>query len=540
MKTILSLLAVGLSSLSALAQDATVTVLHGVPGLAAPVEVFADGNRLFAFDYGDQRGPLTLAPGSYTLDVRLNGAVILSTNATLNAGDDVSVIAHLDANGGPVLSAFANDDSALTLPASRLTVRHTAQAPAVDIILGQNGQTVATIPNVSNGQEFSTDVAPGVYSAQLNLAGTSSVAFGPVDVVVENGNGYGIFAVGDASAPNFTLLQQSLPLAPRVTVVHGIPALGAPVTVAANTAPLFTFDFRETRGPLVIDSGNYTFDVILNGNVALTGNYTLGRFDDVTVVAHLDTMGAPQLTPFFNDTSENAPGEARVTVRHLADAPAVDLIVSDQGVAIATVPGLTNGNEITAALPLGNLEVQLNAAGTSTVVFGPVNFRPQQNVLYEFNAVGDFNAATFGVEVLQRDLTPAVPNSITTQVGGWSCGPAIGASPTSFDYGEPWQLVVDNAPASAMAIVNFGNSITTLNGIALPLDLQPLGAPGCFLNSNALAVFATMTDAQGELAVDYLIPRAFAAGFGVAYFQVGVLTAGNSLGVVTSEYLQIN
>ena len=40
------------------AQDARLTVLHGVPGLPAPVQVFANGNQLFSFEYGEQRGPL--------------------------------------------------------------------------------------------------------------------------------------------------------------------------------------------------------------------------------------------------------------------------------------------------------------------------------------------------------------------------------------------------------------------------------------------------------------------------------------------------
>ena len=38
------------ASVSAPAQDATLTVLHGVPGLPAPVEVFANGNSLFSFE----------------------------------------------------------------------------------------------------------------------------------------------------------------------------------------------------------------------------------------------------------------------------------------------------------------------------------------------------------------------------------------------------------------------------------------------------------------------------------------------------------
>ena len=135
------------------AQDATVTVLHGIPGLTAPVDVFANGAQLFTFDYGDQQGPLTLPPGNYALEVRQNGNTLLSLNAALAANIDYSVIANLDASGTPQLNAFGNALDNVALPTSRLYVRHTAAAPAVDVILEQNGTTVATIPGVTNGNE---------------------------------------------------------------------------------------------------------------------------------------------------------------------------------------------------------------------------------------------------------------------------------------------------------------------------------------------------------------------------------------------------
>lgn len=519
------------------AQDATVTVLHGVPGLGAPVDVFANGSQLFSFDYGDQQGPLTLPPGSYNLEVRQNGTTLLSLTAALAADIDYSVIANLDASGAPQLNAFGNSLTNLTLPTSRLYVRHTAEAPAVDIILEQNGAVVATIANVTNGMEAEADVAPGIYSVKLNLAGTATTAFGPVDVRVENGTGYGIFAVGQAGTNNFRLLTQNVPLTAQVTVVHGIPGLGAPVTVNANGASLFTFDFREVVGPLTVLPGSYTFDALVNSTPVLTRTDTVARGDDVTIVAHLDGAASPLLSAFANDTSLIASGNARVTVRHLAAAPAVDVVVENVGNPLATIPGLSNGNEAVAILPLGNLSVSLAAGGNT--VFGPVNFRPVDHVSYQFLALGDFAGGTFTVELVQRDLTPATPGEITTQVGGWSCGPAIAAEPTAFDYGQPWTLVATGADPGAMAVVNFGDSITTLQGIALPLDLAVIGAPSCFINTNLIASFATMADAQGRVEVPFLIPGSLFGVLQSSFFQVGTSTSTNALGFVTSDYLEI-
>lgn len=537
MKTILFLAASGLLASSLSAQDATVTVLHGVPGLPAPVEVFANGTSLFTFDYGEQRGPLSLGAGSYQLDVRLNGTTILSTTANVAAGIDYSVIANLDAGGAPRLSLFANALDNVTLQTSRLYVRHTAEAPPVDVVLAQNGVDVATIPALANGSEASADVAPGDYAVRLVVTGTSTVAFGPVDVRVENGRGYGVFAVGSAGTPSFRLLTQLVPLTALVTVVHGIPGLPAPVTVTANGTSLFSFDFREVRGPLVVLPGAYTFDVLLNGSPVLSRTDTVARGDDVTVVAHLDATANPVLAAFANDTTALVPGNARVAVRHLAAAPAVDVVVENVGVTLATIPGLSNGNEAVTSLPLGNLQVRLVAGGAT--VFGPVGFRPVDHVSYQFLALGDFTGGSFTVQLVQRDLAPAVPGEITTSVGGTGCGPTISATPQTFDYGQPFAVRATGAAANAMAVFNFGDSISSVVGLPLPLPLAGIGAPGCFLNTNVLTSLATMTDATGTVELGFTVPTTLFGLLQPGYFQVGTMTTANALGFATSEYLEI-
>lgn len=527
---------------SALAQSGYLTAIHGVPGLAAPVEVRANGAALFSFDYGEQRGPLALAPATYNLEIVLNGATILQGSATVAAGASYTAIAHLDAAGGPVLSLFDNSLTPMALPSSRLYVRHTAQAPAVDFVLEQNGTTVATIPGLTNGDSVVADVAPGEYAARLNLAGTNQTAFGPVNLVVENGFGYAVHATGVAGQADFTLQIQRLSLASRVTVLHGIPGLGSPVTVTANGQPLFTFDYRQVQGPLVVNPATYNFDVVLNGSPVLSRTDTLDRFSDVTVVANLDGNGGPVLSAFANDTSVPAnPIEARIAVRHLAQAPAVDAVLDNSGQRLATIPNLTNGSEAVAEVPPGSFDLSLLAAGTTTTAFGPVNFRPANGTYYELIAIGDFNGGSFSVEVLQRDLNPAVPGQITTRTGGWSCGPQIGAQPASFDFGEPFELVVQNAQPASLAIIQFGDSISSLGAgqPQLPWDLSAVGATGCFLQTNAIAILGAVTDGSGELRIGYTVPNFLFGQFAPGYFQVGTATTANSFGWVTTEYLEL-
>ncbi len=90
---------------------------------------------------------------------------------------------------------------------------------------------------------------------------------------------------------------------------------------------------------------------------------------NATVVAHLTADGQPALTPFVNDVSAVAAGQARVTVRHTAAAPAVDVRAGGTPVA----PGLTNPNEATLTVPAGTVSADVVLAGTQTVAIGPAD-----------------------------------------------------------------------------------------------------------------------------------------------------------------------
>jgi len=117
------------------ADTATVSILHAVPG--ATVDVYANGKALLTdFKPGTLTDPQQLPAGSYDLKVVAAGdgadgdAVAEVDNAKVPAGANVTVVAHLDADGDPRLSAYANDVSSLDAGQARLIVRHDAAAPA--------------------------------------------------------------------------------------------------------------------------------------------------------------------------------------------------------------------------------------------------------------------------------------------------------------------------------------------------------------------------------------------------------------------------
>src|SRR4051794_30257888 len=166
---------------AAVAQEtATVYVVHGVPD--TPVDVYVDGKRAIDdFEPGTSQGPVQLPAGPHKLALFAadaadgSGSPLLSADADLPAGGNVTVVAHLDEGGNPKITPFVNDVSSVPAGQARLVVRHTAAAPAVDVLAG--GKPV--IEGLSNGQEKALEVPAGSVSAAVPAAGTTPPGVGP-------------------------------------------------------------------------------------------------------------------------------------------------------------------------------------------------------------------------------------------------------------------------------------------------------------------------------------------------------------------------
>ncbi len=194
------------------AEDATVSVLHAVPGVT--VDVYANGAELIPnFKPGTLTDPLTLPAGKYDLQVFADGAdpdtekpAIEANDVEVPAGANATVVAHLGADGKPRLTAYANDTAPAKAGDGRLTVRHTAAAPAVDVRADGN----VLFDNLANPDAASADVGSGTYSADVVLAGTEDVALGPADVPVKEGTSTIVYAWGSAEDGNLDLAVQTI------------------------------------------------------------------------------------------------------------------------------------------------------------------------------------------------------------------------------------------------------------------------------------------------------------------------------------------
>lgn len=190
--------------------QATVSVLHAVPGLT--VDVYAGDKELIPdFTPGTLTEPMKLDAGSYDIKIFKDGEGPQGTPAIektvdVPAGANATLVAHLTADGRPVLDAFVNDTSKVPDGKSRVTVRHVAAAPAVDV--RANGAVV--FKDLENPKEAKGEVAAGKVSADVVLAGTNTVAIGPATLDLAEGSNTIVYAWGSATDKNLALKTQAI------------------------------------------------------------------------------------------------------------------------------------------------------------------------------------------------------------------------------------------------------------------------------------------------------------------------------------------
>jgi hypothetical protein len=205
------------------ATQGKVTVIHGISGLPQPVDVYANGNFLFSFDFKGVKGPLSLDPGAYHLEVKLGGQVVLSGTANVEAGKDYTVVAHFTHTGaapGIQLSVFENTTTPICNGQSRLTVRHLADAPAVDAVVSPwwtSRLRILGLPNLAseeggNPQGGAVDLLAWYYRVHLYVAGTTTSAYKSGKLKLDAGKSYIAYAIGSLPQNTFTVYLQAIEL----------------------------------------------------------------------------------------------------------------------------------------------------------------------------------------------------------------------------------------------------------------------------------------------------------------------------------------
>lgn len=415
------LLAVPLLALPAVAADgdAELSVVHGIPGLA--VDVYANGDAVLEdWTFGNVAGPLPLPAGDYLIEIYGAGAdtsgdPALSGTVVLPPGGNVTAVAYLAGDGSgdgtASLAAFNNDTTLTNVGQGRVTARHLANAPAVDILAGG----AVLFGNVSNGQSGAADVPPGTYGVSINAAGTPNQVFpasGTADIGVSTNTSVIAYAIGDING-EFTVVPQIINLGSasagyaNVSIVHGVPGVTVDVYLNGNLA---VEDFApETITPrMLMAAGTYDIaiyganaDPLVDAPVISAPGVAVPAGANASVVAHYDADGKLAASVFIDDLSMTDSGEGRLTVRHTASAPAVDVLAGGSVVFSDVV----NGDSEEADLPAATYDVTLNAAGTPKQVFpasGAVSLPLTEGAntfVYAIGGPGELEAFTLIVSV---------------------------------------------------------------------------------------------------------------------------------------------
>ncbi|MFD4668600.1 DUF4397 domain-containing protein [Lentzea sp. NPDC058450] len=202
--------------------ESQVSVVHGIPG--QPVDVYVNGAKTIeGFQPATVAGPLSLAGGTYDVALTKPGepvasAILQNKTLAVPGGQNLTLAAHLDAAGKPVLTAFVNDTSTIAAGQARLVVRHTAAAPAVDVRAG--GTPVFS--GLTNPKEAKADLPAGTVNADVVLAGTATVALGPQNVDLKAGTATIVYAIGSAEGKTLALAAQTI--TGLGGAPHGVPA----------------------------------------------------------------------------------------------------------------------------------------------------------------------------------------------------------------------------------------------------------------------------------------------------------------------------
>lgn len=406
---LLMVLSVAAPAVAGVASTGTIDIVHGIPDTDVDVYV-NDALLLEDFAFGTITDDQVLAAGSYAVDIFAANAdpdvdmPVLSGTIELGPGMNVSAVAHLDGDGAPALSVFLNDESIVAGDNARLVVRHLAEAPNVDVRAGG----AVLFGDVPNGASGTAEVAPGDYPVDLTLPGESDPVFDAGTLALAGGVAYTVYAVG-TFPDTFTLLINAVDgLSPAdaygvVTVVHGIPGVTVDVYLNGGLA-IPSFAPETQAGPLVLPATDYEVALYAEGADPLaeapivSAMTSLPAGANVSIVAWLSIPGplgiaaGPAIGVFVNDVAPIADGNTRLTVRHLADAPNVDVRANGAPI-FENVPNGASGAIDVAA---GDYAVDLTLPGESDPVFDAGTLSLAAGTSYTVYAIGTF-PDTFGL-----------------------------------------------------------------------------------------------------------------------------------------------
>jgi len=247
------------------------------------------------------------------------------------------------------------------------------------------------------------------------------------------GAAVGVIAAVGLAAPASADTDTTEESTATVYLFHGIPDTTVDVYVDGDVVA-DDFEPGNFSDAFEFDAGTYsvaiTADDAEDDSDPLIGPFdvTVEAGESYTGVAHLTEDGDATASIYLNDLSEYPDGQGRLAVRHVAAAPAVDVLVDDE----AVVEDLTNPNEASYELDAGTVSAAVALAGETDPVIGPADvevLEAETTIVYAWGSAADDN-----LELAVQTLAPASEDDDNGDEGdGWDHGDGDHG-----DHGDKW------------------------------------------------------------------------------------------------------
>jgi len=204
-------------SADAAERRASVSVFHAIPaGLGVDVvDVYADGARIINNLRSGQLTNVRVRPGNYDIEIFVDGQlprrddpVLTIDNVTFLPGFCSTITANLTDMGTPTTDVFSNCTNRNPVRTGRVTVRHIAAAPPVDV--SADGQVL--FGNIANGASASMRVGAAPYQVSVALADSDTTVLGPTNLAVSRPFNTIVYAWGSAADGTLALKVQRVPV----------------------------------------------------------------------------------------------------------------------------------------------------------------------------------------------------------------------------------------------------------------------------------------------------------------------------------------
>lgn len=254
---------------------ADLTLVHGIVG--STVDVLVDGTVVIdAFVPGSLANISSFAGqtlSNVTVTDDTTGDVLIGPVASLVVPDSGShsIVAHLDATGTAVLSTFENNTADATSGDARLTLRHTAQAGAVDLIVG----TDRPIVGATNGQSAELELAAGDLSdAQLAPTGEDAIAQVSTLTLAADTNTI-VYAVGSVDADTLDFVVQTVDFVAAGATTTTV--AGATTTTVAGATTTSAVPTAVNTGSPIGGTSSLALMAVALGGLTLAGGAMVAR-----------------------------------------------------------------------------------------------------------------------------------------------------------------------------------------------------------------------------------------------------------------------